>query len=106
MVSRFKPVVGENAFSHESGIHIHGMLKNVDTYEVYPPETVGRERRYVLGKHAGKHLIQNILEGFGYKVSEEQAIAVLSDMKQYEESGCECSEKELEMLYLKRYSKK
>jgi len=49
-----KAVVGQNTFAHESGIHTDGTLKDDAMYEPYPPETVGRERRLVLGKHAGR----------------------------------------------------
>ncbi|WP_049995952.1 alpha-isopropylmalate synthase regulatory domain-containing protein [Halococcus sediminicola] len=49
-----KAVVGENAFTHESGIHTDGQLKDDAMYEPYPPERVGRERRLALGKHAGR----------------------------------------------------
>jgi len=49
-----KAVLGENAFTHESGIHTDGTLKDEAMYEPYPPETVGRERRIVAGKHTGR----------------------------------------------------
>ncbi len=49
-----KAVVGENAFTHESGIHTDGTLKDDSMYEPYPPEKVGRERRLALGKHAAE----------------------------------------------------
>ncbi|MBR1373323.1 2-isopropylmalate synthase, partial [bacterium] len=45
-----KPIVGDNAFAHESGIHVHGILNNASTYEPMSPEMVGHSRRIVLGK--------------------------------------------------------
>jgi 2-isopropylmalate synthase len=53
-----KPVVGDNAFSHESGIHTHGVIVRSDTFEpgIMTPEMVGHRRRIVLGKHTGKHI--------------------------------------------------
>ena len=51
---RNKPVVGELAFSHESGIHIAAILDDPHTYEYFPPELVGGERRFILGKHTGQ----------------------------------------------------
>ena len=45
-----KPIVGENAFAHESGIHVDGILKNTSTYEPISPELVGHKRRIALGK--------------------------------------------------------
>ena len=61
-----KPVVGENAFAHEAGIHQDGVLKNVATYEIMRPETVGRaSNNLVLGKHSGRHAFVKRLESLG-----------------------------------------
>jgi len=43
-----KAIVGGNAFTHEAGIHVHGLLANTATYEPITPELVGRERKIVL----------------------------------------------------------
>jgi D-citramalate synthase len=48
-----KAIVGEMAFTHESGIHAHGILREPATYESIRPEDIGRKRRIVLGKHSG-----------------------------------------------------
>lgn len=48
------PVVGAWTFDHESGIHVHGVLKDPRNYEPLPPEAVGRARRLRLGKHTGR----------------------------------------------------
>jgi 2-isopropylmalate synthase len=71
LVSRFsgisitptQPVVGENVFSHESGIHSHGVIKNSATFEpgIMTPEMVGHRRRLTLGKHVGRHAVRQIL---------------------------------------------
>ena len=50
-----KSIVGDNAFSHESGIHVHGVLGESSTYEAFGPELVGVQRHIVLGKHTGAH---------------------------------------------------
>jgi 2-isopropylmalate synthase len=51
-----KAILGANAFSHESGIHQHGVLKDRSTYEIMRPEELGLEaNRIVLGKHSGRH---------------------------------------------------
>ena len=51
-----KPIVGDNAFAHEAGIHQDGVLKDKLTYEIMRPETVGiSSNRLVLGKHSGRH---------------------------------------------------
>ena len=53
--------MGNNAFAHESGIHVHGVLKDPSTYEAFGPELVGMQRTIVLGKHTGAHSIKQKL---------------------------------------------
>ena len=69
-----KPIVGENAFAHESGIHVDGILKNTSTYEPIPPELVGHKRRIALGKHTGHAGIKSKLEEFNIEVSPKQTL--------------------------------
>lgn len=57
-----KAMVGDSAFAHESGIHLHGIRTLPITYEVFPPELVGQERIIVIGKRSGKHGIKMKLE--------------------------------------------
>jgi len=67
-----KAIVGKNAFSHESGIHQDGMLKNVETYEIMRPEDVGvKETSLVLGKLSGRHAFRDKLEAMGYSLDEQ-----------------------------------
>jgi 2-isopropylmalate synthase len=66
-----KPIVGRNAFAHESGIHQHGMIANRQTYEIMTPESVGRNRsELVLGKHSGRAGLANRSEHLGYKLDD------------------------------------
>jgi 2-isopropylmalate synthase len=68
-----KAIVGRNAFAHESGIHQDGVLKNVETYEIMTPESVGvKQTSLVMGKHSGRHAFQHKLEELGYQVSDNQ----------------------------------
>jgi 2-isopropylmalate synthase len=63
VVQNNKAIVGANAFSHESGIHQDGMLKNAATYEIMSPESIGLIRStLVMGKHSGRHAFKNKLE--------------------------------------------
>ena len=62
-----KAIVGENAFTHESGIHTQGVLSNPLTYEPIAPELVGCTRRISPGKHSGSHAIRADLEQYGLK---------------------------------------
>ena len=51
-----KAVVGANAFAHEAGVHVDGVLKERTTYEIMKPETIGLVgSRMVLGRHTGRH---------------------------------------------------
>jgi 2-isopropylmalate synthase len=64
-----KAIVGKNAFSHESGIHQDGMLKNVETYEIMRPEDVGvKSSSLMLGKLSGRHAFRDKLDSMGYSL--------------------------------------
>ena len=66
-----KAIVGKNAFAHESGIHQDGMLKNVETYEIMTPESIGlKESSLVMGKHSGRHAFGEKLKDLGYKLGD------------------------------------
>jgi 2-isopropylmalate synthase len=68
-----KAIVGANAFSHEAGIHQHGVLQTPLTYEIMTPESVGvPKNRLVLGKHSGRHAFKNRLEELGVELSEDE----------------------------------
>lgn len=68
-----KAVVGDNAFSHEAGIHQDGVLKNSHTYEIITPELIGAARtRIVLGRHSGRHGLKVRLRDLGYHPTEEE----------------------------------
>lgn len=82
-----KPIVGENAFTHESGIHTSAILRNSSTYEPITPETIGRKRQLVLGKHAGKASVQAIMNELGYKATKEQMKEILSRIKDVGDKG-------------------
>jgi 2-isopropylmalate synthase len=67
-----KAIVGKNAFSHESGIHQDGMLKNVETYEIMRPEDVGvNATSLMLGKLSGRHAFRDKLDNMGYVLEDE-----------------------------------
>jgi 2-isopropylmalate synthase len=68
-----KAIVGENAFAHEAGIHQDGYLKERTTYEIMDPKSVGvPESRLVLGKHSGRHALNNRLEDLGFSLTREE----------------------------------
>ncbi|PDP87641.1 hypothetical protein CQJ94_11395 [Glycomyces fuscus] len=69
-VAPWQPVVGDNVFAHESGIHTNGMLRDSSTFEPFPPELVGGERLLVVGKHSGRAMIRHLLEEEGVGVDD------------------------------------
>ena len=82
-----KAVVGQNAFTHESGIHTDGTLKDDAMYEPYPPEKVGRQRRLALGKHAGRAGVAAALAEHDVEVTDEQLADVVSRVKEIGDRG-------------------
>lgn len=90
-----KPVVGGNAFAHESGIHIAAILENPSTYEFIPPELLGLERRFILGKHTGKRALLHILNTFGYQIPDDQVMQVLELIKDRSEDKCSINQQVL-----------
>lgn len=81
-VAPWKAIVGDNVFAHESGIHAHGVLHNPATYESFTPEEVGMERRLVVGKHSGQHLISKILQESGLNLTRDAANLILATVRQ------------------------
>ncbi len=76
-IPRNKPIVGENAFAHESGIHQDGVLKNRQTYEIMTPESVGRESTsIVLGRHSGMHGFKKRIGELGFKLKDEEVKSI------------------------------
>lgn len=72
-VQKNKAIVGANAFSHESGIHQDGMLKNKNTYEIMSPESVGiTKTQIVLGKHSGRAALRNKISEWGMKMDDRE----------------------------------
>lgn len=92
-----KPIVGENAFSHESGIHAHGVIERSDTFEpgIMTPEMVGHRRRIVLGKHTGRHSIEKKLSEIGIFPTREQLDEILERVKELGASGKKITDDDL-----------
>ena len=68
-----KAIVGANAFAHESGIHVDGILKHRETYEIMTPESVGVPgSRMVLGRHSGRHGFKSRCQELGFELTEKQ----------------------------------
>ncbi len=77
------PIVGENAFAHESGIHTHGVVSDFRTFEpgFVTPEMVGHHRALVAGKQAGVHGIGKMLKELGIKATKNQLEEITQRVK-------------------------
>jgi homocitrate synthase NifV len=64
-VPEWKAIVGEKVFSHESGLHVDGVLKSPQNYEAFDPAEVGLSRHLVLGKHSGRRALEARLQALG-----------------------------------------
>ncbi|SEU18296.1 homocysteine methyltransferase [Paenibacillus sp. NFR01] len=81
-----KPIVGQLAFTHESGIHVDGLMKEKATYQTFDPAEVGRAHRFVLGKHSGSGGVAHVLEQRGLEVSAETVMRLLEKVREYAEA--------------------
>jgi len=92
------PIVGANAFAHESGIHAHGVLVRAATYEPITPEMVGHRRELVIGKHTGMHSIKAKLEAWGIPVNDEQLAEITNRVKELGDLGKKITDSDLEVI--------
>lgn len=77
-----KAIVGQNAFSHEAGIHQDGVLKKSSTYEIIRPQDVGfGGTRLVLGKHSGRHAFNERLKKLGFELDENEILKAFERFK-------------------------
>jgi D-citramalate synthase len=97
-VSPSKPVVGENAFAHEAGIHTAAVLKYPPTYEPITPEMVGQKRRLVFGKLVGSHAIESELKRMGLKPTKEQVREIFEQIKRLGDRGKLITDTELRAI--------
>ncbi len=95
---RHKPISGKNAFSHESGIHVDGLLKYPANYENFDPKLIGRERSILFGKHSGTSSLRYL---FGNRFTTSQYTEMLQEIKSLSESTKTAfSEQDILAMYL------
>lgn len=103
-LSQYKPIVGEYAFSHESGLHIAAILAHPLTYEPINPKMVGRRRKFYLGKFSGSksilHALKNKLKVLDLDVIPDEVIKKIVNevKKQYELSSKEQIQESFEKI--------
>ena len=94
-----KAIVGTNAFSHESGIHQHGVLAARETYEIIAPEDIGKKpNKMVLGKHSGRHAFEERLSELGFELISEQLDKYFEKFKEICDKKQNVTDRDLEAL--------
>lgn len=94
-IPKTHPFVGDNIFTHESGIHVAAILENPHTYEPMSPELVGGKRNLVLGKHSGKHMIRQILHDYDIDADEKLVANITAQIKELGEKNGYISNEEI-----------
>jgi len=91
-----KAIVGANAFRHEAGIHVHGVLAKRATYEIMKPEEVGfGTSQIVLGKHSGRHAVSERLKKIGFILSAKEMNRVFASFKALADKKIEIFDEDL-----------
>ena len=103
-IGRLQPLIGQNAFAHESGIHAHAMIQHARAYEPITPELIGIHRTdnvediirqsIKLGKHTGGHALKAKLEDLGIHTSNEQFTNIMDHVKAFGDKGHEVTEED------------
>jgi len=104
-ISGCAPLVGRNAFRHESGIHAHAIIQNPRSYEPLTPELIGIPRTddiadiidqsIQIGKHTGGHALKAKLESLGIEFTREQFSEIMSRVKEFGDKGRKVMEEDL-----------
>ncbi len=81
IIPRAKSIVGEDIFTHESGIHVAGLLADVRTYQGLDPALLGRAHKMVIGKHSGAAALRALCAPAGLDLDAETAAIVLKKIK-------------------------
>jgi len=104
-IAQQKPLVGEYVFTHESGVHVDGILKDKNNYQGVDPTSLGREHKLVLGKHSGRNAVRSVFASLGYQLANEQIDMVLEHIRQFAERvKRNPTESELRWVYQRLFS--
>jgi len=94
-----KAIVGANAFAHSSGIHVDGVLKQRDTFEIIRPQTIGLEQsRIVLTSRSGRAAVRHRLAELGYGLSPAELNNTYQRFLELADQRKEVTDDELESL--------
>ncbi|MEK6749902.1 MAG: homocitrate synthase [Pseudomonadota bacterium] len=96
-----KSIVGEAVFTHESGIHVDGLLKNILNYQAFDPAVVGRAHRLVLGKHSGTQAVRQAYAQLGIFLRNDEARLMLQCVRNHAQLTKQApSQSDLKRFYL------
>ncbi|CAN5372792.1 homocitrate synthase [soil metagenome] len=78
-----KAIVGDHVFTHESGIHVDGLIKDQRTYQWLDPRLFGRSNRIVIGKHSGLSAITSLLSDLHLPANTDEMRGILARVREY-----------------------
>jgi homocitrate synthase NifV len=78
-----KSLVGKRVFSHEAGIHVDGLLKDLANYQGVDPAIVGRSHQFILGKHSGSSSVMSVFADLGVPLEKREAALLLVKIRQF-----------------------
>lgn len=81
-----QPLVGEQVFTHESGVHVAALLQDRESYQAIDPALMGRKYRLVLGKHSGRQAVDGVFARMGYPLNALQIDILLPAIRRFAES--------------------
>ena len=89
MPNKHQPYVGDSAFAHKGGVHIHAVLKNPATYEHVVPALVGNRQRMLVSDNAGRSGLVEKVEAYGIKLdkNDPKAQELMETLKERENQG-------------------
>jgi 2-isopropylmalate synthase len=88
-IAKNKPIVGENAFAHCSGMHQHGVLACTENYEIMKPADIGAKGKgIIINKYSGRHGVKYILEESGLSITNEALGNLMKDIKLLKDNQC------------------
>ncbi|MDO4563485.1 MAG: 2-isopropylmalate synthase [Clostridia bacterium] len=98
-VAPTKPIVGKNAFAHESGIHQHGVLAEPTTYEIMEPSSIGRSQNIIaLGKLSGRHAFEQNAQALGYDLDTDELDVAFEKFKKLADKKKEIHDDDIEAI--------
>ncbi|MCZ0703735.1 homocitrate synthase NifV [Natronobacillus azotifigens] len=94
-----KPIVGEMVYTHESGIHVDGLLKNQCTYQMFDPKEVGKNHQFMVGKHSGVASLAYFFEEEGLKLERGELEFLLMHLRRMTVEKKEVKQSDLTKIY-------